>query len=64
MSHVYEADATDINTLAELKVHTLDVVAVTIGSHLEAALPGHHGPAGAGSQKIMVKASSPLHKSP
>ena len=38
MSHVYEADATDINTLAELKVHTLDVVAVTIGSHLEAAL--------------------------
>ncbi len=28
MSHVYEADATDINTLAELKVHTLDVVAV------------------------------------
>lgn len=62
MSHVYEADATDINTLAELKVHTLDVVAVTIGSHLEAALLAIMGLQELGAKKIMVKASSPLHK--
>lgn len=62
LGQVYEADATDINTLAELKLHTLDIVAVTIGSHLEEALLAILGLQELGARHIIVKASDPMHK--
>lgn len=62
LPHVYEADATDINTLAELKLHKLDIVAITIGSHLEDSLLAILGLQDLGASNILVKASNQMHK--
>lgn len=62
LTQVYEADATDVNTLADLKMQTLDAVAVTIGSHLEEALLAILGLQELGQTNILAKASDPMHK--
>lgn len=62
LSQVYEADATDPDTLAELKMQTLDIIAVTIGSHLEEELLTILGLQELGAKNILAKASDPMHK--
>lgn len=59
---VYEGDATDMDILAELKFHTLDMVAVTIGNHLEASILTILALQELGAANILVKASNPMHK--
>lgn len=62
LSRVYEADATDTEALAALKVHTLDNVVVAIGARLEASVLVILGLQELGVKKIIAKAASPVHK--
>lgn len=62
LSQVYEGDATDMDTLADLKFQTLDMVAVTIGNHLEASILTVLALQELGTEYILVKASNPVHK--
>lgn len=61
LSQVYEGDATDIETLAVLKFQTLDMVAVTIGNHLEASILTVLALQELETPRIIVKASNPMH---
>lgn len=60
-SQVYEGDAADISTLAELKFHTLEPVIVTIGN-LGASILAILGLQELNTPEIIAKASSPMHK--
>lgn len=61
-AQVYEGDATNIETLEELKFATLNTVAVTIGNHLEASILTVLGLQELGVFDILVKASNLMHK--
>lgn len=62
LTQVYEGDATDRNVLAQIKMHSMDVVVLAMGDKLEKAILAILNLQELGAKCLIVKAASPVHK--
>lgn len=61
LGQVYEGDATDKNVLAQIKIHTMDMVVLALGNNLEKAILATLNLQDLGVKHLIAKAASPTH---